>query len=146
MMCPARASRSACLLADLRVAGDRDAKARDRLTLRQDSVADRGVFPFADQGQREKLTRPQRPEREIVEPLLVLGQHDRPAFEIDARDLIEVDDREHRPQRIGGHSTVGCSRKYGMLVSAAATANQRSHSMSRTEYETSSKMFEKCTR
>jgi hypothetical protein len=33
-----------------------------------------------------------------------------------------------------------------MFVSAAATANQRSHKMSRTEYATSNKMFEKWTR
>jgi hypothetical protein len=33
-----------------------------------------------------------------------------------------------------------------MLVSAAAIANQRSHKMSRTEYDTSIRMFEKCTR
>jgi hypothetical protein len=33
-----------------------------------------------------------------------------------------------------------------MLVSAAATANQRNQRMSRTEYATSNSMFEKCTK
>jgi hypothetical protein len=49
-------------------------------------------------------------------------------------------------QMTGGHSVVGCSRKYGMFVRAAATANQRNHRMSRTEYATSISTFEKCTR
>ena len=33
-----------------------------------------------------------------------------------------------------------------MLMSAAPTANHRSQRMSRTEYDTSSRMFERCTR
>jgi hypothetical protein len=48
--------------------------------------------------------------------------------------------------RIGGQRIFGWYRKYGMLVRAAATANHRSHRMFRTEYDTSRRTFEKCTR
>jgi hypothetical protein len=49
-------------------------------------------------------------------------------------------------QSTGGHKTSFCTRKYGTLVIAAATANHRNQSMSRTEYDTRSSRFDRCTR
>src|SRR4030095_10251979 len=87
------------LLADFRPPGDRDAETRDRLTLDQDPLAGRGAFPLAHQHQRDELARTKRLEAEVVESPLVVREHDGPALEVDPRDLVEVDRREHqRPE------------------------------------------------
>jgi len=86
-------------LAGLRLPVDRNTQARDGLTLGQDLFAGRRIPPLSDEGQRQEIARTQRSKAEVVEPLLVRGQDDRPPLEINPGDLIEVDGREHeRPE------------------------------------------------
>src|SRR5262249_52244207 len=65
-----------------RVAGDRDAKARRRLAFAQDLLPWDGALPLPHEGERNELSRTERPKAEIVELLLVFGQDDGPSLEI----------------------------------------------------------------
>jgi hypothetical protein len=94
------------------------------------------------QRQRDKLAGPQRAESHIVELLFVFRKHHRAPFQIDAQDLIKINDREHQRPEDRWPEYIRLREEIGDVGKSGGNGKPTEPQDIPHEYETRSSIFE----